>query len=80
MSVPSISVESVLNTQLLWSRTPSAPRWKEETEAFGKLVGQLARDPERILQTLVQEGLRLCRAGSAGVSLLEDEDGTTAFR
>jgi signal transduction histidine kinase len=81
MSVPSISVESVLDTPLLWSRTPSAPRWKEETEAFGKLAGQLARDPGRILQTLVQEGLRLCRAGSAGVSLLEEDDhGPTVFR
>jgi signal transduction histidine kinase len=77
----SVPVEDVLITPLLWSRSPSPPRSSEQSKAFIELARQLARDPKRILQTLVDEAVGLCNAGSAGVSLLEDQpDGTVLFR
>ena len=40
----------------------------------------MANAPERILQKLVDTALTLCRAHSAGLSLLEEENGRKIFR
>jgi len=40
----------------------------------------MANSPERILQNLVETALELCHAQSAGISLLEEEDGRPILR
>jgi two-component system cell cycle sensor histidine kinase/response regulator CckA len=76
-----VPVEQVLCTPLLSSRGARSPRQRDETAALGKLIRQLARNPRDLLQTLVEEAMAHCGAGSAGVSLLEPQpDGTTLFR
>lgn len=40
----------------------------------------MADSPRQILQTLTDEALELCRAGTAGISIIEDEDKAEVFR
>ena len=71
----------VLCTEKLSRRVPRPPRLREENEAYRLLARSLARQPEEMLKVLSDEALRLCRGGSAGVSLLEHQpNGTTIFR
>ena len=44
------------------------------------LARTMADSPERTLQQLVETALSLCRAQSAGISLLEEENGSKIFR
>jgi len=44
------------------------------------LAQTLANSPEHVLQQLVEAALELCRAQSAGISLLEEENGRKIFR
>ena len=48
--------------------------YEAENAALVELAQVLATAPENILQALTETALRLCRAHSAGVSLLEDSD------
>jgi PAS domain S-box-containing protein len=57
------------------SRRPSRlPNFDAENAALVDLAEILASAPEHILQTLAEIALRLCKAHSAGLSLLEDAD------
>jgi PAS domain S-box-containing protein len=56
-------------------RRPSRPPdYEAENRALIALAQEMARSPEGILQRLVETALSLCRADSAGLSLLEAED------
>ena len=67
-------LRSMLTTAEL-ARRPSRPRDREaENSALIALAQSMAASPEGILQKLAEMALTLCRAGSAGLSLLEDGD------
>lgn len=71
--------EVIINPELL--RRPSkAPDYKAENLALMALAQTLADTPDKILQRLAETALQLCRADTAGVSLLEEEDGAEVFR
>ena len=44
------------------------------------LVNIMSETPEVFWQRLAEAALQLCRAGTAGVSLLDTEDGAEVFR
>ena len=76
--VPSVAtitgVGSATSVEELRRRPSRPPDHVAENQALFALVQELADPSGGILQKLVETALRLCRAGSAGISLLEDED------
>jgi signal transduction histidine kinase len=75
------SLESILITDALARRASRQPDRQAEIDAFHALARQMATQPDGLLKALVRAAVLLCRAGSAGVSLLEqDEDGNELFR
>lgn len=78
---PEMSLDDVLITEALQHRMAHAPNWQAEVEAMRALTQQLSQPPAVLLQSLVEQLITLCRAGSAGVSLLElTPAGATGFR
>ncbi len=74
-------LEDVLITEALQQRVPRQADYKSESEAFRQLAASLAGSTRAVLDTLALAALDLCRAGSAGVSLLRhDDDGNEIFR
>nr|WP_081984321.1 PAS domain S-box protein [Massilia sp. JS1662] len=73
-------VDDVLITAELERRPRRAPDYAAENRAMAALARQLAVDPHRVPQTLAELVLELCDAGSAGISLLEEQDGHRVFR
>ncbi len=67
------SLRSVLSTAELSKRPSRAPDYAAECRALMALAEQLAALPDGILQKLTDTALTLCRAHSAGVSLLEPD-------
>jgi signal transduction histidine kinase len=74
------SLESVLTTAELSRRPSRPPDYQAENDALVALAQELANSPSSILQKLVDTALELCRAHSAGISLLEEEAGRKIFR
>lgn len=70
--------EHVFGTDLLFKRPSRAEDFKAENAALVILANELASQPRNLLQKLVEVALELCRAESAGVSILESE--SKAFR
>jgi PAS domain S-box-containing protein len=77
---PSAGLEQVLITEDLARRPPRPPDHEAEARALAALAEAMAASPETILQKLVDTALELCRAGSAGISILEAGGGTEVFR
>ena len=75
-----VPLESVISTQELNLRPARRPNFEALSGALITLAQTLANSPERILQQLVETALGLCHAHSAGLSLLEEEDGRKIFR
>jgi signal transduction histidine kinase len=75
-----VSLESVLSTAELSRRPSRRPDYQAENQALVILAQELANSPSSILQRLVETALELCRAHSAGISLLEEEAGRKIFR
>ncbi|MEP6913659.1 MAG: ATP-binding protein [bacterium] len=69
----------VINSQLA-ARFSRPPDFETENDALKMLSQALADEPQTILQKLVEVALRLCRADTAGISLLENHDGKEVFR
>jgi hypothetical protein len=62
-------------TNLLWSR-PSRPRQPErEVEVLLELARLMAGDQSTVLSTIATNALGLCKAESAGFSILETAEG-----
>jgi signal transduction histidine kinase len=70
MSVP---LESVVCTEELKRRPSRPPDYQTENRALLTLAQELTNSPGSVLQRLVDCALSLCRAHSAGISLLEEE-------
>jgi PAS domain S-box-containing protein len=75
---PPPPLDSVLITEALWRRPARDPDFRAENQALITLAREMANSPGTVLQRLSDLLVRLCRADSAGVSIL-DPDGT-AFR
>jgi PAS domain S-box-containing protein len=66
-----ISLDDVLITDDLACRPSRPPNFEAENRALADLVAAMADSPQVILQKLVETALVLCRADSAGISVLE---------
>lgn len=75
----SVAVESILCTEELNRRPARLPDYERENAALVAIAQALADSPRTVLQTLADTLLDVCRAGSAGVSLLTTEDGGKTF-
>jgi signal transduction histidine kinase len=64
-------LREILITDRLWSRRRRRPDWQHESEALRTLAHVMSDSPNKLIDTLLQLALKLCRAGSAGLSLLE---------
>jgi hypothetical protein len=65
---------SIISTEELCRRPSRPPDHETENRALIALAQEMARAPEGILQRLAETALTLCRAHSAGLSLLEAGD------
>jgi PAS domain S-box-containing protein len=76
-----VELGDVLMTDALYQR-PSGPRdVQAQLDAFDTLARCMAEEPDQIVDRLGRLALELCRAGSAGVSVLEtSREGKTIFR
>jgi hypothetical protein len=69
----------VINSEL-HNRNSKAPNCEAENQALVALAQTFANAPDMILQRLAETALQLCRADSAGISLLDEKDGVEVFR
>ncbi len=75
-----VPLESVICTEELNRRPARPPNSEALAGALVTLAQALAGSPEQVLQELVKNALDLCAAQSAGISLLEEEEGRKIFR
>ena len=73
-------LEDVVINFELPNRPSKAPNYEAENQALMALAQTLADAPDKILQRLAETALQLCRADTAGVSLLDEKDGAEVFR
>ena len=78
MSAASVETSAIrpsdlIITDALLQRAERAPDLRAEVEAFGELSQLLAVDPQRAVRRFTEIALRLCGAGSAGLSLLRPD-------
>jgi PAS domain S-box-containing protein len=71
--------QSMLSTAELTQRPSRPPDYAAENQALIALAREMATSPEGILQKLADTALILCRAHSAGLSILEEGDQKTNF-
>lgn len=57
----------------LLARPQRLPDYESEDRAFASLAREMAQNPRNMLQTLVETAVELCRADTAGISLLEGD-------
>ena len=69
----------MLSTAELARRSSRPPDYAAEAEALIALAQVMATSPDRVLQRLADTALTLCRAHSAGLSLLEEGDQKSNF-
>ena len=72
-------LRSMLSTDELRRRPSRSPDHAAENQALIALAREMAASPQNILQKLADTALTLCRAHSAGLSLLEDGDQKSNF-
>ena len=72
--------DAVIITHELDARPGRVPQHALENQALLQLLDALAAAPDSILQRLAAAIAELCRAGSAGISLLDPGDGDPAYR
>jgi hypothetical protein len=77
---PSASLHTVLTTDELASRSSRPIDFEAVNEAFATLQMANLKWPEAILQRFAELLIDLCNAHSAGVSILEQENGNEVFR
>ena len=73
------ALQSVVSMAELIRRPSRPPDHAAENRALIALVQEMAVSPEGILQKLADTALALCRAHSAGLSLLEEGDQERSF-
>src|SRR5215470_11414024 len=67
------SLDDVLITAELARRPTRSQDYAAESRALTALAEVMAESPQAILQRLVQTALEMCRADSAGISILESD-------
>jgi PAS domain S-box-containing protein len=72
--IEALNLKSALSTAELSRRPSRPPDHAVENCALISLAQEMAASPPRILQALADTALTLCRAHSAGLSLLEKDD------
>jgi PAS domain S-box-containing protein len=77
---PTLCLDDVLCTEELRRRPPRRPEHAAEKRALAALAETMAHAPRTILQKLADTALDLCRADSAGVSILEPGTDRGMFR
>src|SRR3954452_24657042 len=78
---PGIEVDEVIIPATELARRPSRPPdHAAEARALAALSEAMATSPETVLQRLVEVVLELTASDSAGVSILEEQDGTLILR
>jgi hypothetical protein len=75
-----LTLRDVVTNSQLAARPTRAANYEAEVEAMNMLAETLAHSPETLLQKLVEVAQELCRADSAGISLLENHGGEYVFR
>lgn len=70
---PTATLSEVVITPELASRPRRGPDHARENRALGDLAQELSENPRNMLQRLTEIALDLCRADTAGISLLEGE-------
>jgi two-component sensor histidine kinase len=75
-----VGLESVLITDELARRPTRLPDYEAENHALVSLAQEMANSPQNVLQRVVELAMELCKAHSAGVSLLETQEGQEIFR
>ena len=73
-TISPVPLESILRTEELNRRAPRQPDYASENVALVALTRSLANSPDTILQTLAESILDVLKAGSAGVSLLTENE------
>src|SRR5262245_1785644 len=76
----SVSLDDVLITAELAHRPARMANYETENLALTALAEAMADSPQKILQKLVETALDLCRADSAGISILEAGGAAGVFR
>ena len=81
-AIPQVSgLNQILITEALFRRVPRPVNLEAEHHALLTLTQQLAEEPQTLLQSLVRLAVKLCDAGSAGISLPEvTANGNEVFR
>ncbi len=74
------TLDDVITTKELETRPRRLTNHREENEALVALAQSIADNRELVLQQLVDSTQRLCGAESAGISILETENGEKVFR
>jgi len=74
------SLDDVLITQELARRPARAPDYRAQSRALTLLGRELVTNPRGVTQRLAELVLQLCRAGSAGISVLEPGPHGDVFR
>ncbi|HEX5022602.1 MAG TPA: ATP-binding protein, partial [Candidatus Binatia bacterium] len=69
----------IINSELL-DRPSRAPNYEAENQALMALAQTLVDAPDMILQRLAETALQLCRADTAGISVLDGKGGAEVFR
>jgi hypothetical protein len=72
--------DDVIVTSELIRRPSRRPDYRAELRAIKMLVSTMSETAHEFWQRLAETALQLCRAGTAGVSLLATESGEEAFR
>jgi len=75
-----VSLDDVLITHELARRPARAPDYCAESRALTLLSRELVTHPQGMMQRLAELALQLCRAGTAGVSVLERGGDGDVFR
>src|SRR5580700_7834105 len=76
-----VKLEDVLITDQLFLRAQKGRDSREEARSLQRLAHVMSRRPGKLVETLLEMALRLCGAGTAGISLLEEHpDAEPVFR
>lgn len=68
------TVDDVLITDELRSRPARVPDFEGEARSQSELAEVMAESPEKVFQALAETALRLCRAGSSGISVWDQSE------
>lgn len=78
--IEGVPLERVISTSALKRRPAREPNPAAENRALVRLAQGMAQSPRQMLQILTDEALELCQAGSAGISIIENDGDGQIFR